>query len=127
MGVKSAFAIDVLNDTEAWNLFKETAENDFKDSDLRSVATEVAKKCEGLPVAIVTVARALRTKDIHAWKDASLKFQRPSPSNFTGIPRAVYSAIELSYNNLESGELKQAFLLCEISKNQSSRKSTYIC
>ncbi|KAK6233082.1 hypothetical protein SCA6_003155 [Theobroma cacao] len=41
-----------------------------------------------------------------------MAYKRPSPSNFTGIPRAVYSAIELSYNNLESGELKQAFLLC---------------
>ncbi|EOY11234.1 NB-ARC domain-containing disease resistance protein, putative [Theobroma cacao] len=115
MDAKKTFVMDVLEEKEAWELFKKMAENDFENRNpFRSVATEVAKKCEGLPVSIVTVARALRNKDIHAWKDASLKFQRPSPSNFTGIPRAVYSAIELSYNNLESGELKQAFLLCGV-------------
>ncbi|EOY11237.1 NB-ARC domain-containing disease resistance protein, putative [Theobroma cacao] len=112
MDAKKAFPIDVLEETEAWNLFKEMAENDFKDSDLRSVATEVAKKCEALPVAIVTVARALRSEELYAWKDALAQLQRPSPSNFEGIPAAVYSAIELSYNNLKSGELKQTFLLC---------------
>ncbi|XP_021283020.1 probable disease resistance protein At1g58602, partial [Herrania umbratica] len=112
MDAKKAFIIDGLKETEAWDLFKRTVENDFEDPELRYVATEVAKKCEGLPVAIVTVARALKSKDIHAWKDASRKLQKPSPSNFTGIPAAVYSAIELSYNYLESDELRQTFLLC---------------
>ncbi|WRX11740.1 NB-ARC - like 10 [Theobroma cacao] len=101
MDAKKAFPIDVLEETEGWNLFKETAENNFEDSDLLSVATEVAKKCEGLPVAIVTVARALRSQEIYAWKDALAQLQRPSPSNFTRTPTAVYSAIELSYNSLD--------------------------
>ncbi|XP_017970291.1 PREDICTED: disease resistance protein At4g27190-like isoform X2 [Theobroma cacao] len=113
MDAKKALPIDVLEEIEAWNLFKETAENDFKDSELRSVATEVAKKCAGLPVAIVTVARALRSKELYAWKDALAQLQRPSPSDMqSGVPAAVYSAIELSYNNLKSEELKQTFLLC---------------
>ncbi|WRX22768.1 NB-ARC - like 10 [Theobroma cacao] len=112
MDAKKAFVIDVLKETEAWDLFKRTVENHFDDSELRSVATEVAKKCEGLPVAIVTVATALRNQPIYAWNDANLQLQRPSPSNFTGIPHAVYSAIQFSYNNLESEELRQTFLLC---------------
>ncbi|WRX16661.1 NB-ARC - like 10 [Theobroma cacao] len=96
IGVKNTFAIDVLNETEAWDLFKEMVENNFEDLELRSVATEVTKKCEGLPVA-----RALKSKDMYAWKDASLKLQSPSPSSFTGIPATLYSAIKLSYNSLE--------------------------
>ncbi|EOY11233.1 NB-ARC domain-containing disease resistance protein, putative isoform 2, partial [Theobroma cacao] len=112
MDAKKAFVIDVLKETESWDLFKRTVENHFEDSELRSVATEVAKKCEGLPVAIVTVATALRNQPIYAWNDANLQLQRPSPSNFTGIPHAVYSAIQFSYNNLESEELRQTFLLC---------------
>ncbi|WRX16662.1 NB-ARC - like 10 [Theobroma cacao] len=121
MDAKKAFPIDDLEEIEAWNLFKETAENDFKDSELRSVATEVAKKCAGLPVAIVTVARALRSKELYAWKDALAQLQRPSPSDMqSGVPAAVYSAIELSYNNLKSEELKQTFLHCGFFLLQSS-------
>ncbi|EOY11242.1 NB-ARC domain-containing disease resistance protein, putative [Theobroma cacao] len=113
MDAKKTFVMDVLEEKEAWELFKKMAENDFENRDpFRSVATEVAKKCEGLPVAIVTVATALRNQPIYAWNDANLQLQRPSPSNFTGIPHAVYSAIQISYNNLESEELRQTFLLC---------------
>ncbi|KAK6288728.1 hypothetical protein POUND7_000269 [Theobroma cacao] len=113
MDVGRIFAIDVLKEKEAWDLFKKMAGDDVENPELRSVATEVAKKCEGLPVAIVTVARALRSKELYAWKDALAQLQRPSTSDRqSGIPAAVFSAIELSYNNLKSEELKQTFLLC---------------
>ncbi|WRX22766.1 NB-ARC - like 10 [Theobroma cacao] len=103
MDVGRIFAIDVLKEKEAWDLFKKMAGDDVENPELRSVATEVAKKCEGLPVAIVTVARALRSKELYAWKDALAQLQRPSTSDRqSGIPAAVFSAIELSYNNLKS-------------------------
>ncbi|XVE62978.1 hypothetical protein DITRI_Ditri06bG0162800 [Diplodiscus trichospermus] len=111
MNAKRIFKIDVLETAEAWELFKRTAENDFENLELLSVATEVAVRCGGLPLAVVTVAKALRKKALSVWKDASLQLQRPSPRNFTGIAAKAYSAIELSYNNLESEELKQTFLL----------------
>ncbi|XP_022719745.1 uncharacterized protein LOC111277596 [Durio zibethinus] len=112
MDAQKNFALSVLEGKEAWDLFKKMAGDDAESPELRSTAIEVAKKCAGLPVAIVTVARALRNKGSFAWNDALRKLQRPSPTNFTGIPAHIYSAIELSYNQLESEELKQTFLLC---------------
>ncbi|WRX25058.1 NB-ARC - like 10 [Theobroma cacao] len=89
MDVGRIFAIDVLKEKEAWDLFKKMAGDDVENPELRSVATEVAKKCEGLPVAIVTVARALRSKELYAWKDALAQLQRPSTSDRqSGIPAA---------------------------------------
>ncbi|XVF77078.1 hypothetical protein PTKIN_Ptkin14bG0011000 [Pterospermum kingtungense] len=85
---------------------------DFQNPQLQSLAAEVAKSCAGLPLAIVTDAKALKNKDFSAWKDASLQLQRSSTRNFTGVPAPVYAAIELSYNSLESEELKKTFLLC---------------
>ncbi|XVF31255.1 hypothetical protein REPUB_Repub16aG0129700 [Reevesia pubescens] len=114
MDARENFAIGVLDDEEAWDLFKKMAGDNVESLELRSTAIELAKKCAGLPVAIVTVAKALRNKNIYAWNDALRKLQRPSPTNFTGIPSYVYSAIELSYNHLESEELKQTFLLCAL-------------
>ncbi|MBA0729539.1 hypothetical protein Golax_025329 [Gossypium laxum] len=37
---------------------------------LKPTATEVAKKCAGLPIAIATVAGALRHKRLFEWKNA---------------------------------------------------------
>ncbi|XWS42923.1 hypothetical protein CRYUN_Cryun16bG0055400 [Craigia yunnanensis] len=112
MDVKKTFAIGVLEESEAWDLFKKMAGDSVESLELRSTAIKVAQKCAGLPVAITTVARSLRNKGLFAWNDALRKLQRPSPTNFTGIPAHVYSAIELSYHHLESEELKQTFLLC---------------
>ncbi|XWS58810.1 hypothetical protein CRYUN_Cryun08bG0065600 [Craigia yunnanensis] len=114
MDAKKTFAIGVLEESEAWDLFKKMAGDSVESLQLRSTAIKVAQKCAGLPVAITTVARSLRNKGLFAWNDALRKLQRPSPTNFTGIPAHVYSAIELSYNHLESEELKETFLLCSL-------------
>ncbi|EOY20453.1 NB-ARC domain-containing disease resistance protein, putative [Theobroma cacao] len=114
MDAKKTFAIGVLEESEAWDLFKKMAGDTVENLELWSTAIKVAQKCAGLPVAITTVARSLRNKGLFAWNDALRKLQRPSPTNFTGIPAHVYSAIELSYNHLESEELKQTFLLCSL-------------
>ncbi|PPD91121.1 hypothetical protein GOBAR_DD11943 [Gossypium barbadense] len=67
----------------------------------------------GLPIAIATVAGALRNKRLFEWKNALRELGRPSSSNFTGIT-AAYSAIEWSFNYLESKEVKLTFLLCSV-------------
>ncbi|XVF57351.1 hypothetical protein PTKIN_Ptkin06aG0198200 [Pterospermum kingtungense] len=118
MDAERTFPVGVVKEEEAWELFKEMAGNGFVNPELKSVATEVAERCAGLPLAIATVARALKNKDLSEWKDACLQLQRPSPENFTGIPKAVYSAIELSYNCLASEKLRHTFLLsCLLGNN----------
>ncbi|XP_007030033.2 PREDICTED: probable disease resistance protein At4g27220 [Theobroma cacao] len=112
MDSRNNFPVGVLEEKEAWNLFNKMAGDSVNESpDLYSTAIEVAKKCAGLPIAIVTVARALRNKGLFQWRDALQQLRTPSPRNFTGIPAPIYSAIELSYSHLESQELKSTFLL----------------
>ncbi|XP_040959541.1 uncharacterized protein [Gossypium hirsutum] len=89
------------------------AGNCVESCDLKPIAMEVAKKCAGLPIAIATVAGALRNKRLFEWKNALRELERPSSSNFTGI-NAAYSAIEWSFNYLESEEVKLTFLLCSV-------------
>ncbi|EOY20362.1 NB-ARC domain-containing disease resistance protein [Theobroma cacao] len=121
MDADKTFAIDDLDDEEAWDLFRKMAGADsVESSELRSTAIEVAKKCARLPLAIATVARALRNKGLFVWKDALRLLQKPSSRNFTGISADVYSAIELGYNHLENEELKQAFLLCSLVHRDAS-------
>ncbi|KAL1080085.1 hypothetical protein V6Z11_D10G266800 [Gossypium hirsutum] len=113
MDAQKNFPIGVLNEKEAWALFNKMAGNCVESCDLKPIAMEVAKKCAGLPIAIATVAGALRNKRLFEWKNALRELERPSSSNFTGI-NAAYSAIEWSFNYLESEEVKLTFLLCSV-------------
>ncbi|KAB5529216.1 hypothetical protein DKX38_019297 [Salix brachista] len=81
----------------------------IKYPDLQLVAEEVAKRCAGLPILLVTVASALKNGDLSEWKDALERLKRFDKDD---IDRRVYSAIELSYTSLKGEEIKSVFLLC---------------
>ncbi|MBA0629881.1 hypothetical protein Godav_024373, partial [Gossypium davidsonii] len=55
---------------EAWDLFKKKAGDCVECCDLKPIAKKVVEKCAGLPIAIATVAGALRNKRLFEWKNA---------------------------------------------------------
>ena len=85
---------------------------------LVSIAIDVAKECAGLPIAIVTVAKALKNKGLSIWEDALRQLKRSIPTNIKGMDAMVYSTLELSYNHLEGDEVKSLFLLCGLMSNK---------
>ncbi|XVF30814.1 hypothetical protein REPUB_Repub16aG0090700 [Reevesia pubescens] len=108
-------AVDVLTEDEAWSLFEKMAGDIVLSPDLYPIATEVAKKCAGLPIAIVTVGKGMENKkNAYEWRSALQDLIRPSKRNFKGISADVYSAIELSYKFLEDEEHRPTFLLCSV-------------
>ncbi|KAH9688076.1 putative disease resistance protein [Citrus sinensis] len=111
MESRKNFPVGFLKEDEAWSLFTKMAGDYVEGNELKEVARDVAKECAGLPVSIVTVARALRSKSIREWKDALEQLRRPSSSNFKDVQPAAFKAIELSYNKLGREELKNIFLL----------------
>ncbi|KAH9754872.1 putative disease resistance protein [Citrus sinensis] len=112
MDCQNNFLVGALNESEAWDLFKKLVGDKIENNDLKAVAVDIAKACGGLPIAIVTIARALRNKNTFEWKNALRELTRPSSSSFSGVPAEAYKSIELSYNHLEGEELKSTFLLC---------------
>ncbi|KAF5791229.1 putative AAA+ ATPase domain, P-loop containing nucleoside triphosphate hydrolase [Helianthus annuus] len=115
MNAQVCVPVNVLSKLDAWNLFSKMA-NITNNSDVHLLATKVAERCAGLPIAVVTVARALRGKSKHAWSDALGQLQSPPPRNIKGMQKYVYSSLELSYNFLETDEIKSCFLLCSLFK-----------
>ena len=73
------------------------------------VAAEVAGRCVGLSILLATVARALKNKELHAWKHALKQLKRFGKDD---IYKQVYLCLELSYQNLRDDEIKSLFLLC---------------
>ncbi|XP_042991518.1 disease resistance protein At4g27190-like isoform X5 [Carya illinoinensis] len=114
MGTEKNIELDILGEEEAWTLFEKMAGVSFKDDpDLQNEAIKVAKECAGLPIALVTVSRALKDhKSLRIWKDALVQLRRPPSEHDTEIWSPVYSCIELSYKHLVGKEVKSLFLLC---------------
>ncbi|XP_050373052.1 probable disease resistance protein At4g27220 [Argentina anserina] len=119
MGTQKEFPLEVLNREESWSLFKKMAGDIVEKPDIQTIAARVAEKCGGLPLLIVTVARGLKDSQLHNWRDT---FRRLNKLDGKGLKEKTYSAIEWSYNKLESEELKSVFMLCvtEVGRTNSA-------
>ncbi|KAK3200433.1 hypothetical protein Dsin_023848 [Dipteronia sinensis] len=83
MESQSNFPIGVLNEEEAWSLFKKIVGNCIEDGNLNSIAKDVAKACRGVPKVIVTKARELKNKGEYEWKNALGELiRKPSSKSF---------------------------------------------
>ncbi|KAK9218364.1 hypothetical protein WN943_007001 [Citrus x changshan-huyou] len=112
MNSQKNFQIDALPRKEALQLFEEIVGDSTKISAFQSTANEIVERCGGLPVALSTVANALKTKELDFWKDALNQLRRSDAREFHGMQANVYTSIKLSYDFLESEEAKSLFRLC---------------
>jgi len=103
----------VLPEDEALVLFRINAGLRDGDSTLNTVAREVARECHGLPIALMTVGRALRDQPAVQW-DVALEELKNSKSSrhMEQIDEIVYARLKLSYDYLKHKETKLCFLLC---------------
>ncbi|KAJ9682446.1 hypothetical protein PVL29_018376 [Vitis rotundifolia] len=112
MSTQKDFRVRHLQEDETWILFKNTAGDSIENPELQPIAVDVAKECAGLPIAIVTVAKALKNKNVSIWKDALQQLKSQTSTNITGLETKVYSSLKLSYEHLEGDEVKSLCLLC---------------
>ncbi|MCD7465335.1 hypothetical protein HAX54_001052 [Datura stramonium] len=96
MEAQKIIEVGILCEEEAWILFRQKTGNSVDDPSLLHVAKDVAKECKGLPLVIITVARALKYKSKRSWEDALVQLQRATPRNIPGM---------LSYDQFESDEV----------------------
>ncbi|TXG65328.1 hypothetical protein EZV62_006603 [Acer yangbiense] len=107
------FSVDTLEEAEAWSLFKSTAGMCVDHPDLKFIAPKVARECGNMPLAIVTIASALKNKGESIWRTALEELKNPSSESFEGImTKQVYTSIKFSYDYLDTEELREFFLLC---------------
>ncbi|ONH94856.1 LOW QUALITY PROTEIN: hypothetical protein PRUPE_7G035600 [Prunus persica] len=109
MGSQEIFTIPVLTPEESWELFREIIGQPLDYPDL---AKRVTNECAGLPIAILTVAKALENKRKYEWDDALKQLQSSALGSISLMNDRVYSSIQWSYDRLESDEAKSCLLLC---------------
>ncbi|KAG5255215.1 disease resistance protein [Salix suchowensis] len=104
----------ILSENEAWALFKINAGLRDEDFNLNTMANKVARECQGLPIALVTVGRALRGKSVIEWEVASTELKNSEFQHMeqNGEEKNAYACLKLSYDYLKHEKTKLCFLLC---------------
>ncbi|XP_044471572.1 uncharacterized protein LOC123200443 isoform X4 [Mangifera indica] len=83
-------------------------------SEKHGIAAEIVEKCAGSPLAITTIANALKGKSDYVWKDALHQLKSYNHRCVPEMDNTLYSTIELSYKLLNSEEAKSLLLLCAL-------------
>ncbi|CAJ1950250.1 unnamed protein product [Sphenostylis stenocarpa] len=107
MDVKSIFCLKELDEKDALMLFQKVAKIP---NEMSVSKQEIVKKyCAGLPMAIVTVARALRNKSESVW-EATL--EQLKKQELVGVQTSMDISVKMSYDHLENDEMKSILLVC---------------
>ncbi|KAK2974451.1 hypothetical protein RJ640_013193 [Escallonia rubra] len=106
------FKIELLNEDEAWCLFKLHAGDCIEKQDIRPLAEKVLKECGKLPLVIRAIGEALKGGELFDWEDARVQFKNSCPQRIANLDEQVYKTLELSFNLLKPPEAKDCLLLC---------------
>ncbi|XVF70678.1 hypothetical protein PTKIN_Ptkin11bG0181900 [Pterospermum kingtungense] len=80
--------------------------------EIPKLAELVALECKGLPLALITIARAMASRRTsQEWKHA-LKLLQSYPSKFSGMGDHVFPILKFSYDSLSDDTVKKCFLYC---------------
>ncbi|CAJ1816642.1 unnamed protein product [Sphenostylis stenocarpa] len=106
---RSTFSVGVLDENEAKTLLKKVAGIHEQNFEYDEKAIEIARACDGLPIALVSLGRALKNKNSFVWEDVNQQIKKQS---FTEGHDTVEFSIKLSYDHLKTEQLKCIFLHC---------------
>lgn len=107
--------VEFLEEKESWQLFQEkVGQKELLDlSSIRPHAEKIVKKCGGLPLALITIGRAMANKETEEeWKYA-IELLDNSPSELRGM-EDVFTLLKFSYDNLDNDTLRSCFLYCSL-------------
>ncbi|KAA8542761.1 hypothetical protein F0562_023913 [Nyssa sinensis] len=111
METEKQVEVKALSDKESWDIFVEKVGSSvLVDQKIQKLAKEVAKECGGLPLALVTIGRALRNVNQEKdWQNA-LASLKGSGTNVEGMENKVFSQLRFSYDALKDHTTRLCFL-----------------
>ncbi|XP_072951823.1 disease resistance protein RPS2-like [Typha angustifolia] len=122
MDAKKKIKVECLPRDEAWELFQEKVGEAVvcSNSRIRRHAKEVADKCRGLPLALITVGRAMASKrTADEWKHA-ITVLKMAPWLLLGMETDVFNRLKRSYDNLSTDKLRTCLFYCSLFPEEST-------
>ncbi|XP_058074769.1 disease resistance protein RPS2-like [Magnolia sinica] len=131
MAADKKIRVQYLPEKEAMDLFLRNVGEEAMIShrDIPSLAMKVAKECKGLPLALITIGRAMACKKTpQEWEHAiSVLSTSKPPSEISGMDDEMLLRLKFSYDNLGGDMIKSCFLYCALfPEDYSIRKEQLI-
>ncbi|KAJ9692441.1 hypothetical protein PVL29_011481 [Vitis rotundifolia] len=112
MKAQKSIEVACLESEAAWALFRKEVGEEILNShpDMPMLAKVVAEECKGLPLALVTLGRAMAAeKDPSNW-DKVIQDLRKSPAEIRGMEDKLFHRLKLSYDKLPDNASKSCFI-----------------
>ncbi|KDO41653.1 hypothetical protein CISIN_1g042327mg [Citrus sinensis] len=110
------FKMVCLSDNDSWDLFQQKVGKEILNShpDILELAQTVARECGGLPLALITIGRAMACKKTpEEWRYA-IQLLSSSASQFPGFGEGVYPLLKFSYDSLPNDTIRSCLLYCSL-------------
>lgn len=117
MEVRKQIKVACLRDEEAWKLFLEKVDEEtLPSSSLIELAKQVVKELKGLPLALVTVGRAMYAKRDPVLWEHTIDYMKGACRDKDGplSMETVFRQLKFSYDSLRNDTLKRCFLTCAL-------------
>lgn len=114
MEAEAEFKLECLPYDYAWELFSRTVGGEILDKEalVREIADSIVRECHGLPLALVTIGRAMALKEAKEWKNELQGINSSSSGSGAKLRTGILSSLKLSYDLLEEDVIKSCFLYC---------------
>ncbi|KAF7836394.1 putative disease resistance protein [Senna tora] len=112
--------METLSYGDALNLFKKTlGVFETLPSEVKDLAKGVMQQCEGLPLAIITIARSMKGKqDLREWKHMYGSLCNLENGQYD-MDKWVFPVLRRSYDHLTNKKLQEYFLYCAVCNHRS--------
>ncbi|RVW77090.1 Disease resistance protein RPS5 [Vitis vinifera] len=116
MGAQLKFRVQCLAWKEALTLFqKNVGENTLNSHpDIARLSEKVAGLCKGLPLALVTVGRAMADKNSPQEWDQAIQELEKFPAEISGMEDGLFHILKLSYDSLKDEITRSCFIYCSV-------------
>ncbi|PIN22141.1 hypothetical protein CDL12_05148 [Handroanthus impetiginosus] len=114
MGCQEKVEVKKLHENEAWDLFKQILEQDIALApEIEEIAKNMAKVCDGLPLAITVLAGSMRGEtSIHVWRNELEKLRDPNMVQ-DNMEDEVFKVLKYSLQRLDLNH-QLCFLYCSL-------------
>ncbi|KAJ6974149.1 disease resistance protein [Populus alba x Populus x berolinensis] len=116
MGAEEKIRVGGLAWEKAWKLFQEKVGEDTLNihPEIPKLAETIAKMCNGLPLALITVGRAMAfRKTLSEWHHSIEALSRAT-AEFSRTPYRDFVLLKFGYDSLRSDKVRSCFLYCAL-------------